>query len=93
MKYQMTVTIINPENNDEITYDLSCVFIYDAEQYGNGYYVSIKGKEFYPQYIDLRYDKAFNPENKTEYLMSWAKNYWSGKNGAYAVKSLEIVKA
>ena len=40
--------------------------------------------------IDLRYDKEFNREYKMAYLERWAKNYWTGKDGAYAIKKLII---
>lgn len=99
MKYTMKVTIHNPETPAEMTSDLlliiDCNFAYDAEQYGNGHYVSLKNKNlpFGKEIIDLRYDKTFDRDNKTEWLEKWARNYWSGKNGAYAVKKLAITKA
>ncbi len=97
MKYQMKVVIYNPETpkgmTSDLYFDLSCVFVYDPEQYGNGHYVSIGGREFYRQVIDLRYDPEFDRNNKPAYLEKWARSYWSGKNGAYAIKSLEILKA
>lgn len=96
MKYEMKVVIYNPETPkgmlSDIMFNLSCVFAYDPEQYGNGHYVSISGKEFYRQVIDLRYDTEFDRNNKTAFLERWARKYWSGKDGAYAVKTLEIFK-
>jgi hypothetical protein len=97
MKYEMKVTIANPDTPEGMMSDLfmklSCIFAYDAEQYGNGHWLKIKGNEGFENYIDLRYDKDFDRNNKTAYLEKWARNYWSGKNGAYYVKSLEIIKA
>lgn len=99
MKYEMKVVIYNPETKEGMTSDLfmaiDCHFVYDSEQYGNGYYVSLKNKNlpFGKEIIDLRYDKDFDPNDKPAYLEKWARNYWSGKNGAYAVKSLDIHKA
>ena len=97
MNYKMKVVIYNPETPEGMTsdlmFDLSCSFAHDPEQYGNGYMLCISGKEFYKQVIDLRYDKEFNPDDKSAYLEKWARNYWSGKNGAYAIKTLEITEA
>lgn len=94
MKYTMNVKITNPEPyegmENEIQMSLDCCFCYDENQYGNGHYVSIKGQQFYPQYIDLRYDQSFDRNNKEKWLEEWAKNYWSGKNGSYSVESLTI---
>lgn len=96
MIYKMKVTITDPNTKDgffsSLYFDLDCNFAYNPEQYGNGYYVSVGSKNFYPQMIDLRYDKSFDPKNKTKWLEEWAKNYWSGKNGAWAIKTLEIIK-
>ena len=96
MKYKMKVSITDPNTKEgmfsELLFDLECCFIYDEEQYGNKHYVSIYGKEFYSQYIDIRYDKSFKVDKKEEWLENWARNYWSGKNGAWAIKSIEITK-
>ena len=97
MNYKMTVRITDPNTKagmmSELLFNLECSFAYDETQYGNGHYVSIKGKEFYRQVIDLRYDKAFDRNNKEKWLEEWARSYWTGKNGAWAIKSLEITKA
>ena len=90
----MTVTITNPkapaETPSERTFKLECAFVYDEEQYGNGYYVSIHGDDFYPKYLDLRYNRDFNPDNKPALLELWARNYWTGTDGAWAIKHMEI---
>ena len=97
MKYSMKVIIADPNTPDgmvsELFFDLSCIFTYDEEQYGNGHYVSIQGKEFYKQIIDLRYDTSFDRENKEKWLEQWARGYWSGNNGAWTIKCLEISRA
>lgn len=97
MNYKMKVKITDPETPkgmfSELFFDLKCSFAYDEEQYGNGHYVCIKGKEFYKQIIDLRYDRSFDRNNKEKWLEKWAKSYWSGKNGSWTIKSLEITKA
>lgn len=98
MKYSMKVILQDPATLEgmfsELFFDLECDFVYDEEQYGNGHYVAIKGKEmpFGKEVIDLRYDKSFDRDNKEGWLESWARNYWSGKNGAWAIKTLEISK-
>lgn len=97
MNYRMKVTITNPNTEkgkvSELFFDLACHFVYDPETYGNGHYVSIIGKDFSERAYDLRYDKTFNRNKKSEWLERWARNYWTGENGAWAIKSLEITKA
>lgn len=90
MKYKMNVTIT--KEGKEKTYNLDCLFFYDEEQYGNKHYLSISGNEFYEQYLDIRYDTSFKRNEKEKYLVNWAYNYWSGENGAWSIKSLEIIK-
>lgn len=96
MNYKMKVTITDPNTEEgmfsSLYFALDYNFVCNLKQYGNGYYVIIKSKEFYQQMIDLRYDKSFNPNNKTKWLKDWAKNYWSGKNGAWTIKTLAIIK-
>lgn len=93
----MKATITDPNTEQGMTsnlfFDLDCVFAFDENQYGNGHYVSICGKEFYKQIIDLRYDQSFDRNNKEKWLENWARSYWSGKNGAWTIKSLEITKS
>lgn len=95
MRYTMNVTIEDPNTKDGMSsglfFILDCDFVYDEEQYGNGYYVSMKGKDFSSKYLDIRYDKSFNRSNKSKWLEEWARNYWSGKNGAWIVKKIDIV--
>lgn len=97
MDYKMKVSITDPNTpkgmTSELFFSLDCHFDYDEEQYGNGHYVCIAGKDFYRQVIDLRYDTEFDRNQKEKWLKQWAKKYWSGKNGAWAIKNLEITKA
>lgn len=96
MNYKMNVTIKDPQTPNGmysgLQFSFTCYFIHDPYTYGNGYYVNIvpDQKEFGTQYIDLRYDKTFNRENKAKWLEQWAKNYWSGENGAWVVDTLKI---
>lgn len=96
MKYKMKVKIVDPNTKQgmysALYFDLDCNFIYDSNQYGNGYFVSIERKGFYRQGYDLRYDTTFDSHNKVKWLEEWAKNYWTGNNGAWALKALEIIE-
>ena len=89
MEYEMKVVIT--KDGDEKTYILDCGFSYDEEQYGNGYCASVEGKGFYPKYFDIRYDRSFNRGNKSKWLEEWARSYWSGENGAWSIKEIDIV--
>ena len=62
------------------------------KEYANGHYVSIVGKDFSKQVIDLRYDTSFDRNNKEKRIEHWAKTYWNGKDGAYSLESFEIIK-
>lgn len=98
-KYNMNVVICDPNaeagKNSDVHLKLECEFSCNEKDYGNGHYVSIKneslpfGKEIY----DIRYDKSFNRNDKTTWLLNWAYSYWTGKNGAYEIKSIKIEEA
>lgn len=95
MKYQMRVVIEDPNVElrmvAEVRFNLTCHFMYQPECYGNGYIVSIEGDNFYKQIYGLRYDESFNCDKRVDWLKTWARSYWSGKNGTWAVKHLEII--
>lgn len=98
MKYKMKVTITAPETSEEmkreLQYDLDCCFCYDPDTYGKKTYLSITTEDRrFDNYYDLRYDENFHRDKKEKFLEYWAKSYWSGKNGAWTIKSLEITKA
>lgn len=99
MKYLMNVTIANPDTPKGMSSDLllkiECSFAHDPKQYGNGHYVALKNRNlpFGEEVIDLRYDTTFDRNNKAAWLEKWAHACWSGKDGAYIVKSLTITKA
>ena len=96
MNYKMKVTITDSNTPrgmiSNLYFELNCSFCCNANSYGNGYHLSISGKGFDKQVIDLRYDKSFDCNNKDKWLEDWARSFWSGKNGAWTVKSLEITK-
>lgn len=96
MTYKMKVRITDPNTpkgmTSELCFKLKCTFVYDSEQYGNGFFLSIESNGFSTKCFDLRYDRSFRKSEKKKWLEEWARNYWSGKNGAWAIKSLEITK-
>lgn len=94
MIYEMKIRITDPNTpkgmTSELCFKLKCTFVYDAEQYGNGFFVDIESKNFESKFFDLRYDRSFRKSEKEKWLENWARNYWNGKNGAWGIKSLEI---
>lgn len=97
MNYKMIVTIADKKTPDgmcsDITMKLKCEFAYDPNTYGKKMWLRITDeRRVFEQCFDLRYDTSFDPNKKEEWLEAWAKSYWSGKNGAYAIKALKIVK-
>ena len=96
MKYKMIVVIEDPDTPEgmvgELLFQLTCIFTHDDNQYGNGYWLVIKGEDFTPCHIDLRYNTSFNKDEKEKWLKNWAENYWNGKNGAWKLKSITITK-
>lgn len=91
MKYKLNVTIT--QKGKEQTLDLDCnFFICKENDYGNKYYLSIKDNLDFYEYLDIRYDTTFDINKKEQYLVDWAYNYWTGKNGAWAIKRIEVIK-
>ena len=93
----MKVKITDPKTPEgmtsELFFDLDCNFIYDEEQYGKKTYLSIASKDgHFENYYDLRYDMTFDRNEKEKWLEKWARSYWSGENGAWTIKTLEIEK-
>lgn len=95
MKYLMNVVIKDPKTEPGMVSDIllryQCYFIKDDEGYGKKTYLSIVG-EGSDSYIDLRYDMNYHRGKEKEYLEYWAHNYWTGKNGAWEIKSLSITE-
>ena len=94
MKYSMNVVICDPNTPDGMTSDilfkLTAVFVVDPETYGKKTWLHIHGNKNFEAYYDLRYDSEYHRGKEKEFLQYWAHTYWSGKDGAYTVKSLEI---
>lgn len=95
MKYLMNVVIRDPNTEPGMVSDMllkfRCSFMKDDEGYGKKAYLSIIGENS-NKYIDLRYDNNYHIGQEKEYLEYWAHNYWTGKNGAWEIKSLSIEK-
>ena len=96
MKYSMNVVICNPNRPDgmisDILFKLTAEFVVDAETYGKKTWLHIKSDTDFEAYYDLRYDNEYHRGKEKEFLEHWAHNYWSGKNGAYIVKTLDITQ-
>jgi hypothetical protein len=98
MKYRMKVCITDPNTKEgmmsELMFKFDCSFCYDPDDYGKKTYLSITSEDGrFDNYYDLRYDENFRRDDKIGFLEFWARNYWTGENGAWAIKSLEITKA
>lgn len=94
MYYKMKVDITDPNTKEGmfsgLVFNLDCHFLYNEDDYGNGYYVSISGNEGFKQYIDIRYDKTFRSSFAEKWLLEWAYSYLSGTNGAWKIRTIEI---
>ena len=98
MNYKMKVIITDPNTPKGMTsglqYNLNCCFHFIPDTYGKKTYLSITSEDGpFGNYYDLRYDENFHRDEKEKFLEYWARNYWSGKNGAWAIQHLEIIKA
>lgn len=98
MKYQMTVVIeepnVEPGMVSQIVMRLNAAFSHNPKTYGSGYFLTVADEEerFRNSY-DLRYDREFDSKAKIAYLEKWARGYWNGENGAFALKSIDIREA
>lgn len=89
-RYKMKVTVKSAEENKTLSFELTCTYFCNPEDYGNGYHLAIEGDGFFDQYYDLRYDKSFKRKRKMTWLVDWAEYYWSGEEGAYKVTHIDI---
>ena len=91
----MQVVIYDPKTpegmNSDLVMNLICEFQKIENTYGNKHYVRIAGDGMENIY-DIRYDNSFRSNKKEQWLTDWAYNYWTGENGAYAIKKLTIEK-
>ena len=95
MHYKMEVIIAPTKesgdlNEPERTMILDARFAKREDTYGNGHYLRITGNDGFRVSYDIRYDRDFRPNRKVTYLLDWANYYWSGKDGAWKVKSIKI---
>lgn len=92
LKYDIDVKIANPNNITEVKQlFLRAQFHHKQGDYGNGYYLSVKGRQEtkFESLFDIRYDN-FSLDNPELFLLNWIYNNWSGKNGSYDIVSLKI---
>lgn len=93
--YKVVVDIIDPETKEGmysgLQFNLDAEFSCNEKDYGNGYYAYVGGKGFQEMCYDLRYTK-FNPAKEEQWIKDWANGYWSGKDGAWVVRSIKIEK-
>lgn len=97
MKYNMTVTISDPNTEEgmdsTLILKMQAKFSYSPNRYGNGYYLAIIGDEGkFQNLYDLRYNCDFREDAKEDFLKEWAASYWTGKDGAYRLDDLKIEK-
>ena len=96
MKYSMNVVICNPNTpdgmNSDIFFKLEAKFAVDPDTYGKKTWLHIHGNHNFEAYYDLRYDNEYHRGQEKEFLEYWAHTYWSGKDGAYIVKTLDITE-
>lgn len=97
MNYLMNVVICDPCTptgmNSDIFFKLNAEFSVDPETFGKKTWLHIQGNNRFEAYYDLRYDNEYHRGQEKEFLEYWAHTYWSGKDGAYKVKSIEIEEA
>lgn len=67
-------------------------FSYDDEDYGNGYYMAVKGKcePFGISVYDIRYETDFNPDEKMAYIVSCYQSRYPGRGRKWKLLSISI---
>lgn len=92
MHYKMYVVISDPNTPkgmySGIPFYLDIYFSKKLAKYGNVYIADICCNTVY----QLSVEAFFEDSNADKWLEQWAYNYWSGKDGAWQVKKLEITK-
>ena len=96
MKYLINAVICDPYTpegmNSDILFKLTAEFAVDPKTYGKKTWLYIHGNKNFEAYYDLRYDSEYHRGQEKEFLEYWAHTYWSGKDGAYIVKTLDITE-
>lgn len=96
--YNFTAVIYNPLTlrpmNSTLVLKMQAIFAYKGNDYGNKYHVLLRTTDGrFEELIDLRYDDRFDSNNKKMWIQYWANAYWTGLDGAYALKELTITDA
>lgn len=105
LSFIVSGVLIDPDTKTgmcgDTNFKLLATFSYlDSEDnfcYGNGTYLVVRGTiGFNPnvnECFDCRYDKRLKTGSESEFLETFFRDRWHGKNGAWAIKSMTIEKA
>lgn len=85
----------------DIPFNITATFSYlddsDNFAYGNKTYLGLRGtfglNPHYSELFDCRYDKRLKTGHEIEYITQLLQDRYTGKDGAYIIKSLSIEKA
>lgn len=70
-------------------------FSYDPDDYGNGYYMFIEGKEepWGGQGYDIRYDRTFKLAKAISYIVRHFEDRFDGEDGAWTLLGIKVAEA
>ena len=90
MKYELTFVCEKDGDREELGYDVE--FFYNPEQYGNGTFMSCENhkKGYADYYFDIRYERDYCVDEQKQFILNWALNTWSGKNGSWPITSITL---
>lgn len=93
----LTMRLMNPEDGQierrNRKYDVE-IWQNPEANYGNqcGMSVTSRDDKGWQQLYDIRYDKDFHKDNPVPYIINWAFNYWTGKNGSWKIVSFTLAE-
>jgi hypothetical protein len=98
MKYKVSFKLINPEKTK--SFMVRSIFDIDksgAFAYGNGKYLHIdfsQCREVMGSDLsyDIRYDVRYDSQNEADYIKTFVKEMWHGKNGAWKAQYITVKK-
>lgn len=92
--FNVTYTINNGRGETK-SFKTKVFFGGKANDYGNGYYMGIKGvgEPFGSQGYDIRYDSSFNIDRAISYIADFYERRYDGKNGAWSLIGIRIFEA
>ena len=99
-KHYLMSVLIADSTGFEVEFAIKAEFYYDSNDYGNGTHLALEHsnhkvstKRFSDEYLDIRYSRSYDPDNKVEFLAHWATNNWDGIASKFHVKRLVIEEA